>query len=362
MAAFHHRHLFPILCILLAVTRIHSNAQEGDEFKLALWGDMPYIGSSEDVFDPTDEAQIDGVSVGVLYANLRDSINQSNATFALHTGDVKRGAQPCYSTLYYDRFEQLANSLDMPVVYTPGDNDWTDCHGDIESFRWTTQKHALEKVRDRFYSNQDDAGPILGSNTESWSIQVTTEENDNYPELQRFIYNDIMFVVVHVVGGNNNRQTTCFNWFDTSFSCPWTLFLTDLCCFHARKEFNERNGKVNEFLRQSFGVAAGAGAKGVVVLAQAAIFNLDGEPFERFTDGFFDFWETLRTETLSFGKPVAYVHGDAHQFKDYTPDIDGVPPNLQALMVPGANEIGWVEATISPDASPVFSFELKSLI
>ena len=355
MPAYNHQHRLPLLCLLLASTSIHSNAQL---FKIVLWGDLPYRGTRDDVFDPTDEEQINGVSVGVLYAELRDSINDSNAPFAFHAGDVKSGRQPCYTSKYFDRFEQLANSLDMPVVFTPGDNDWTDCHNDIESFRWTTQKHALENVRDRFYSNRDDAGPILGSNTDAWSIQVTTEENANYPELQRFMYNEIMFVVVHVVGGNNNRQTTCFNWFDTSFSCPFSLFLTDLCCFGARWEYNARNSKVNEFLQQSFGVAAGAGAKGVVVLAQAAIFNLDDEPFERFTDGFFDFWHTLRTETLSFGKPVVYVHGDAHRFKDYIPDIDGVPSNLQALMVPGADEVGWVEATINPDASPVFSFEL----
>ena len=358
MPAYNHQHRFPLLCILVAFSGIYSNAQP---FKIVLWGDLPYRGTRDDVFDPTDEEQINGVSVGVHYAELRDSINDSNAPFAFHAGDVKSGSQPCYTSKYFDRFEDLANSLNMPVFFTPGDNDWTDCHTDLESFRWTTQKHALHYVRERFYSNTDDGSPILGSNTETWSTEVTTAKSDNYfdnyPELQRFIYNDIMFVVVHVVGGNNNRHTTCFDWF-ASRSCPWTLFLTDLCCFHARWEYNARNSKVNEFLRESFQVATGAGAKGVMVVGQAAIFEYNGEVTNYANyEGFEDFWETLRDSTASFGKPVVYVHGSSHLFVDYTPIIDGLPPNLQALMVPGDESIGWVEATINPDESPVFSFE-----
>ena len=50
-----------------------------------------------------------------------------------------------------------------------------------------------------------------------------------------------------------------------------------------------------------------------------------------------------------------YVHGDSHYFKEYLPDAVGIP-NLQALMVPGEDSIGWVSATIDGDASPVFSF------
>ena len=355
MSAYNHQHRFPLLCILFALSGIYSNAQDGGEFTVALWGDLPYIGTSNDVFDRTDPESVNGVSVGILYERLRDSINDSNAPFAFHTGDIKSGPQPCYTSKYYDRFEVLANSLNMPVFLTLGDNDWTDCHTDIGDFQWTTQAQALQYVRDRFYSSLDDGGPILGSNTETWSTEVTTAENDNYPELQRFIYNGIMFIVVHVVGSNNNLYTTCFDWFDTSSSCPFSLFLTDLCCFNARAEYNARNFNVNVFLRESFEVANDKGAKGVMVVAQADIFEDSGE-ITYIADGYLDFWDTLLGHTVAFGKPVVYVHGDSHRYKTFTPDIDGIPPNLQALRVPGDDSIGWVEATIDGNASPVFSF------
>ena len=360
MAAVKHDRPFPLLCLLLASTSIHSYAQDGGgAFKVAIWGDLPYRGKSDDVFDPADPDLINGVSVGLVYARLRDSINESNAAFSLHAGDVKKAARPCYNSKYYDRFEDLANSLHMPVFLTPGDNDWSDCHNDLKDLRVTTQAQALQNVKDRFYSNTADGSPILGSNTEAWSTEVTTAESDNYPELQRFIYNDIMFVVVHVVGSNNNRYSTCSNRFDTVFNCPHSLALTDFCCNNARAEHEARNFKVNEFLQVSFRVATEAGAKGVVVFAHAAMFDLDGKT--RFTDGFYDFYDTLRAETLLFEKPVVYVHGDGHRYKDYIPDIDGVPPNLQALMVPGDEKVGWVEAIIDGDASPVFSFTLIDL-
>jgi len=359
MPAYNHQRRFPLLCILFALSGTYSNAQEGGEFKVALWGDLPYVGTSNDVFDRTDPESVNGVSVGVLYERLRDSINDSNAPFAFHTGDIKSGPQPCYTSKYYDRFEDLANSLNMPTFLTLGDNEWTDCHTDIVHFRWTTQAHALQYVRDRFYSSLDDGGPILGSNTETWSTKVTTAANDNYPELQRFIYNGIMFIAVHVVGSSNNLFTTCFswNWFGASSiaSCPISLFLTDLCCFNARAEYNARNSKVNEFLRESFQEATQTGAKGVMVVAQAAMFEFDEVTI--LEDGFVDFWDTLRDGAAAFGNPVVYVHGDKHRFKDYTPIIDQIPSNFQAIMVPGDESIGWVEATIDGDAPTVFKFE-----
>jgi len=355
MITIFQRRLFSLLCKLLAVTSIYSNAEESGVFKVALWGDLPYEGSSENVFDPADKALLNGVSVGTLYADVRDSINESGVSFALHAGDVKKGTQRCDTTKYFDRFEDLANSLNVPVFLTLGDNDWMDCHTDVYSFRWITQTQALKNMRARFYSRTDDASPILGSNTETWSSEVTCGKSENYPENQRFIYNDIMFVMVHVAGENNNLYTTCFDWFDTSSFCPFSLFLTDFCCFNARAEYNARNFNVNEFLRESFEVANERGAKGVMVVAQADIFKDNGE-MDYVPDGYLDFWDTLLGHTVAFGKPVVYAHGDSHKYKTYIPDIDGIPPNLQAVRVPGDDSIGWVEATIDGNASPVFSF------
>ena len=343
-------------------------------FSVALWGDMPYLGTADNVFDVNDPVLLGTVSVGVVYNNLRDSINSAktssnddndiNATittmqFSFHVGDVKLDASPCYEDKWFTRFETLANSLSVPVFLALGDNDWTDCYGDFDwaNFRFVTQASSLQYVRERFYryDSNNNGRPILGSNTDSWSLDVTTGGSE-YPELQRFIYQDIMFVVLHVVGSNNNRRSTCFAW-DSEVGCfgDWALFLTDFCCCNARAEHTQRNAKVNAYLTDSFQAASTANAKGVMVLGQAHIVNFDDPAAALFGDGFNDFWPTLTAETLSFGKPVAYVHGDSHYFREYMPDAVGVP-NLQAVMVPGKDSIGWVKAVIDGDASRVFSF------
>jgi len=100
---------------------------------VALWGDMPYLGSTVDVFDPNDPERLEGlpgVSVGTLYQRLRDSINGEGeaassmpAVFSFHAGDIKLQADTCLGgadNKFWQRFQDLANSLVMPVFYSLG--------------------------------------------------------------------------------------------------------------------------------------------------------------------------------------------------------------------------------------------------
>jgi len=103
------------------------------EFRIGLWGDNPYAGRSADVFDPTEQEDIGGISVGVLYAQLRDSINSRSGeadppAFTFHAGDTKKASTPCYDSKFFARFEQLAKSTKAPVFLALGDN------GKVDSF------------------------------------------------------------------------------------------------------------------------------------------------------------------------------------------------------------------------------------
>jgi hypothetical protein len=342
-----------VLVLLAALVEMNVWV-DGAPFNVALWGDMPYFGNSDNVFDNTDSALLGGVSMGVLYGDLRDSINDSNPYFSFHVGDYKFQTSPCYGNKYMKRFEDLVNSVKAPVFLSLGDNDWTDCSGhiDLQNFRIVTQSSALQSVRERFYSHNGGGKPILGSNADSWSTEVKTG-GSNYPELQRFMYQDIMFVVVHVVGSNNNRDINSFSW-----AGIWNFFSILLSFFtnDAQSEYQQRNAKVNGFLQTAFQEAQDVKAKGVMVVGHAHFinFNESSPSAVLYGNGFDDFWATLRTEAFSFGKPVAYIHGDSHFFKNYIPDT--ALPNLQALMVPGKDSIGWVHAEIDGDDPSVFSF------
>ena len=80
-------------------------------YAIGLWGDVPY--------SPIQ------ATVGV--PNLIADMNKQDLAFTAHNGDLKAGSgSPCDDALYTQALGYF-NSLRAPAVFTPGDNDWTDC-------------------------------------------------------------------------------------------------------------------------------------------------------------------------------------------------------------------------------------------
>ena len=80
-------------------------------FAFALIGDMPYGAVRETPFD-----------------RLVAEVNRDNSVdFVMHAGDIKAGSERCDDDLIRRRFTQY-QTFQRPFVFTPGDNEWTDCH------------------------------------------------------------------------------------------------------------------------------------------------------------------------------------------------------------------------------------------
>ena len=77
-------------------------------FAFGVFGDGPYYGIEEGRF-----------------RRMLVDVNASNAAFLLHVGDIMW--YPCSDEKFISIRDALGE-LDIPVVYTPGDNEWTDCH------------------------------------------------------------------------------------------------------------------------------------------------------------------------------------------------------------------------------------------
>ncbi len=60
-----------------------------------------------------------------LAQSLNDAAN--GLKFAVHAGDIKSGSTLCTDEMFADRLTKF-NALQLPLVLTPGDNEWTDCH------------------------------------------------------------------------------------------------------------------------------------------------------------------------------------------------------------------------------------------
>jgi hypothetical protein len=94
----------------LAPSPVGAAPSPGDGYTFAVIGDIPY-----------GDAQI---------ANFPNVIAQINADpsvqWVTHLGDIKSGSSQCTDE-YFAWIKQQFDSFADPLVYTPGDNEWTDC-------------------------------------------------------------------------------------------------------------------------------------------------------------------------------------------------------------------------------------------
>ena len=83
---------------------------------VAVYGDAPY-GTT-----PTDVAEFQATPGFIASVNAAPAVS-----LVLHVGDIHSGKQFC--TEAYDRsIFDLWSGFAAPLVYTPGDNEWSDCH------------------------------------------------------------------------------------------------------------------------------------------------------------------------------------------------------------------------------------------
>lgn len=97
-------------------------------FTFAAIGDVPY--------GPHEE-----------FAALIDKINTQSLAFTIHVGDIKSGSTVCSDETFLS-VRRLFDRFNRALVYTPGDNEWTDCHR-LNNGRYDPLER-LEKIRQLF--------------------------------------------------------------------------------------------------------------------------------------------------------------------------------------------------------------------
>jgi hypothetical protein len=308
---------------------------------------QPYLGSTVSVFNNSD-------IYGPQYENLRDSINSNGLTFAVHTGDTKSGSTLC-NDVYYGRFQQLANSLNIPTAYTIGDNEWTDCHRTAAGLYNPLER--LSAVRSRFFSAEGKT--ILGGGT---PLRVNSFGINPYIENQFFSFRGITFTLLHVPGSNNNL----YDGSPLGQPCPSTINATDPNCAAENAEFRARDAANGVSLRYMFNVAKLNQSPLVVVVIQADFFNTDAATCDaanvtlaniatRIPTGFQNFTSTLLTETANFAGKVLLVHGDSHFYRRCNPFRPLT--NIEVVMVPGSDSISWLKANFNPNSTDLYSLQ-----
>jgi len=295
------------------------------DITFGLFGDLGYRAEQEPLVD-----------------NVLAELNRTPLAFVVHVGDLgSPRAGSCTDEHWARRLAQFRASAN-PLIYTPGDNEWTDCH-EQQGVLGGNPLERLGKLREVFFAGDRSFGQR--------SIALTRQSQDakfaKYRENVRWDLAGITFITLHVVGSNNGLGRT-----------P-----------EGDAEFNERNAADLDWLRAGFAHAKSSGSRAVMVLQQANMFPeftpFPGDP-KKLSGGYDALRAALAKEAVDFGRPVVLVNGDSHYFRTDKPYMrlrsrpeQPAIENLTRLETFGAPNHHWVQATTDTGDPNVFSFRQR---
>lgn len=289
---------------------------------VAIIGDMPY-GTN-----PTDTTEQDLSTAFIKQVN-----SDTDISAVLHVGDIHSGKQYCTDT-YNQQVLALWKSFAMPLLYTPGDNEWADCHkvkegggtynattGQIDyvldsqghqaSYQGGNPAANLTLLRNTFFSNPGNA--VVGN------LKVHSQANEynpaypadkNYAENVWLEKSGVMIVTLNIPGGSNNDN-------DIWYGAP-NMSAEQANDIHMRSEANKR------WLNTAFQQAIANGDKAVLIQTQADMWDADGAAVSHIAE-YKQFIDLIASNSKTFAKPVLLVNGDSHVYRSDNPLVPGAP-------------------------------------
>ena len=303
------------LSALLLTCSFVACAQSLESFQFIALGDMPYK-------LPDDY---------VRYERLITEINKAKPSFSVFVGDTKSGSTPC-SDEYNQKIKGYFNQFSAPLIYSIGDNEWTDCHRPLAGSYDPIER--LDSLRNTFFS----ARKSLGSQQINLTRQADVDpQHKKFVENSYWVKNQFLFVNVHIPGSNNNFERN----------------------EQAKAEYLERNQANLDWIQRAFDLASNKGYLGIIFCYQADMFYTPSQATN--TDsGYRDTLHILSSNSQEFKKPVLLIHGDSHRLILDQPlrtvDQKDVLENVLRLELMGADQVQAVMIGVNPKSEQPFSF------
>jgi hypothetical protein len=254
--------------------------------------------------------------------------------FVVHDGDIKNGSSECSDAVLRDMLGVFQASR-HPLVFVPGDNEWTDCHRKNNGGYDPLER--LAKLRELFFAGDT----ALGQRPMALERQSSDPAFAAYRENVRWEAGGALFVGLNVTGSDNNYHGV----HRSGGPVP---------------EFIERSAANRAWLAQAFTLARTRKLAGVMVIIQANP-EFEAASAGNFKPGYRDFLLQLREETQAFPGQVVLVHGDSHHQQINQPLLDAaareVVPNFTRVETFGSPFMGWVKGTVDAADPKVFRFE-----
>ncbi len=305
----------------LALWAVAAVAAAQVPFSFGVFGDTPYH-----LLEVPAVAQL-----------LRD-MDRDGMAFVVHLGDIKRSSEPCSDALLRERHE-LLDASPRPLILTPGDNEWVDCH--LRAAGGYDPRERLDLLRTLFFGSDESLGRTR--------IRVARQSDDprfrSYRENARWIAGGIVFATFNVPGSNNNLgQGTARDDADARRMSQGFA------------EHAERMSANFAWLAEAVALAREPAMRGLVVLAHAE--PRFGSPPGR-GDGYEAWRQALRLQAATLGKPMLLVHGDGHRYRVDQPLTDPLTfdplRNFTRVEVFGSPTVNWVRVDVTPESERVFA-------
>jgi hypothetical protein len=324
----------------------HDNRSDGPT-TIAVYGDAPYgckapsaaaapdecpagspfVPDSPNGPNPGDPRQIDATPAFI------DAVNRDpRVDLVVHVGDIHSGAGYC--TLEYNqRILDLWSDYKDPLVFTPGDNEWADCHkskqgggvknaaGDYVDYAAGHPVANLALVRSMFFPH---AGETLGRHkrdvtSQAQSFDPAHPSDAEYVENVYWVQSQVLFVTLNIPGGSNNDDDL---WNAAAFGATKTA--------PQLQDQAQRTAADLRWLEAAFAVAKLRGLKAVVIVDQADMWDLDGTgPAITHVANYEPFIAKTAELTRDFEKPVLMINGDSHRYRSDNPLLDNAPCVLE---------------------------------
>ncbi len=260
---------------------------------------------------------------------------RSGIEWLIHVGDVVW--IPCEDDPLLARRAQW-EERDLPVLYTPGDNEWTDCHRERSGAVDPLER--LAAVRRIFFS--DPTTSLGGRPMPVASQAAASPRYADHPENALWERGGFVFATLHVVGSGNGM-----------FPFPGRTSRHD-------EAVERRTAAAVAWMGEAFDRASAREAPGVVLFAHANV-SLEngavGSPYR-------DFVQALERRVAGFPGPVLFVHGDSHVQRTDRPlaDSTGAPhANFTRVETFGSPDVGWVRIVVDTVSAEIVSVEPRPM-
>jgi hypothetical protein len=301
-------------------------------FSFGLWGDMPYAKAK------------DGPKIPALIADM----NKSDIAFSSYDGDIKDGSSICTDDSFDDALK-IFGQFKKPVVYVPGDNEWTDCHRTNNGGYDNLER--LAYLRKVMFSN----GGVFGA--EKMRVEHQGKPGDKFVENIRFSRDGVTFVTLNVPGSNNNKVMD-------EKDCSNKSARAGAQCAADNAEYADRDAANIAWMHDAFEKAKTTKDAGVMIVLQADL-GFDIPETEEVDEsrlpeksGYAAFLDAVIKETSAYSGQVVLVHGDTHFYKIDKPLIDATHllPNFTRVQTFGSPNVHWLRVTVDVSSPNVFIF------